>query len=73
MAGRSLIQDRERPFVQLLGFGEAAVVCVDNAKIVEGCRDLWMICSERLLTYRQRPLVETFGLGVATLIIIKKG
>ena len=63
-----LFVDRQRPLVERLGLGVAALVVIEQSQIVQRHRDIGMIGPERLLLDRQRPLVERLGLGVAALV-----
>jgi hypothetical protein len=51
-----LLSDRQRLFVERLGVGVATLVGVDQSQVVEGCRKIWMVGTERLLADRQDTL-----------------
>ncbi len=63
-----LLVDRQRPLVERLGLGVAALVIIELSQIVQRQRNNGMIGPERLFFDRQRPLAERLGLGVAALI-----
>ena len=53
----------QRPLVQRLGIGIAALVLVQRSQIVQGGRDLGIVGTEDFLYNCQRPLEQRFRIG----------
>ncbi len=70
---QGLLPDRQRPLVERLGFGVAALGVVQRGEIVEAGGDVRMIGPERLLPDRQGSPLERLGLGVAALGLVQIG